>query len=73
MSEPVDFESRFYKNCAVRRKQKAKICQSCPFRAQIEAAELGRSLGRRPLTRSEKKKFGLIREYYRVATPKEAK
>jgi hypothetical protein len=35
----VDKESWFYKNCKRQRKNKAKICQCCPFRKGIEEQE----------------------------------
>ena len=38
----IDFNSAFYKNCKRRRKEKAKICQDCPFRELIEKQESDR-------------------------------
>lgn len=35
----IDFKSWFYKNCKRQRKNKAKICQVCPFRSYIEQEE----------------------------------
>ena len=35
----IDFKSWFYKNCKQQRKNKAKICQVCPFRSYIEKQE----------------------------------
>jgi len=35
----VDKRSWFYKNCRKQRKNNAKICQVCPFRAGIEEQE----------------------------------
>jgi len=35
----IDFNSWFYKNCKRQRKNKAKICQVCPFRPYIEEQE----------------------------------
>ena len=29
----------WYKNCKIQRRKKAKICNSCPFRNQIERLE----------------------------------
>lgn len=31
----LDFKSRWYDNCKRRRKENAKICESCPFREYI--------------------------------------
>lgn len=36
---PTPDESRFWTNCRRRRREKALICDVCPFRQQIEAAE----------------------------------
>lgn len=38
----LDFDSWFYKNCKRQRKNKAKICQECPFRDEIEDEEFWR-------------------------------
>jgi hypothetical protein len=35
----IDTDSWFYRNCKRQRKNAAKICQVCPFRAGIEAQE----------------------------------
>lgn len=35
----IDFNSWFYKNCKRQRRNKAKICQVCPFRSYIENEE----------------------------------
>jgi len=35
----LDFKSNFYKNCKRRRKEGAKICDSCPFCEWIEQKE----------------------------------
>lgn len=35
----LDKKSWFYKNCKQQRKNGAKICQVCPFRAWIESQE----------------------------------
>lgn len=35
----IDKKSDFYKNCCRRRKENAKICNSCPFRESIEKVE----------------------------------
>ena len=35
----IDFGSWFYKNCKRQRKNKAKICQVCPFRDIVEKQE----------------------------------
>lgn len=35
----IDTRSGFYKNCRSVRNRGGKICQSCPFREWIEAAE----------------------------------
>jgi len=35
----IDFKSWFYRNCKRQRKNKAKICQVCPFREYIEKQE----------------------------------
>lgn len=35
----IDMESWFYKNCKRQRRDKAKICQCCPFRSSIEEQE----------------------------------
>jgi len=35
----IDFNSHWYKNCKRRRKEKAKICNECPFRKEIEKWE----------------------------------
>ena len=32
-------KSDWYKNCKRRRKEKAKICNSCPFKNEIEKKE----------------------------------
>jgi len=32
----VDPDSWFYKNCKKQRRNKAKICQECPFREEVE-------------------------------------
>lgn len=31
----LDFKSDFYQNCKRRRRDKAKICESCPFKEYI--------------------------------------
>jgi hypothetical protein len=38
----IDTKSRFYKNCLRNRRNGAKICKVCPFRAGIEAQERAR-------------------------------
>lgn len=35
----IDTTSGWYKNCVRQRKRKAKICDSCPFREDIEFFE----------------------------------
>ena len=35
----IDTKSWWYKNCVRQRKRKAKICDSCPFREDIEFFE----------------------------------
>jgi len=35
----IDTTTWFYKNCKRQRRNKAKICQVCPFRAGIEHQE----------------------------------
>jgi len=37
----VDKTSWWYKNCKAQRRKGAKICNSCPFRQQIESQEIG--------------------------------
>jgi hypothetical protein len=37
--QKIESTSRFYKNCHSVRNRGGKICQSCPFREYIEAAE----------------------------------
>jgi len=36
----IIFKSWFYRNCKKQRKNKAKICQECPFRKGIEIQEI---------------------------------
>lgn len=36
----IDYKSNWYKNCKRRRKEKAKICYSCPFKTVIEKQEI---------------------------------
>ncbi len=38
----IDFTSAFYKNCRSVRNRGGKICQSCPFREEIEKQERDR-------------------------------
>ena len=35
----IDKKTWFYKNCKRQRKNKAKICDTCPFREYIEKEE----------------------------------
>ena len=38
----IDFGSWFYKNCQSQRRRNARICESCPFKEHVEAAEAKR-------------------------------
>ena len=35
----INFKSYWYKNCKRRRKERAKICNKCPFKKEIQKQE----------------------------------
>jgi len=39
MKSKFNINSDWYKNCKRRRKENAKICNSCPFKKEIERKE----------------------------------